>query len=59
MKIRMLTSIAGADFTVSRGEETARFSDEEASRMIANGMAEMVDPVIERAIVRPAKEKRG
>lgn len=58
MKIKMLTSIAGQDFALNRGEETERFSAEEAARMIADGMAEMVEPAIERAVTRPAKEKR-
>lgn len=60
MKIKMLTSIAGADFSLSRGEETDRFPAAEAQRLIAAGYAEPVAvPVIERAVVKPAREKRG
>lgn len=43
MTIRMLIGIAGTDFALSPGEETERFSDGEAERMIAAGMAEAVD----------------
>jgi hypothetical protein len=35
MKIRMLVSMAGVDFALSPGDETERFSDAEASRLIA------------------------
>lgn len=60
MKIRMLTSFAGADFTVSANEETERFSDAEAVRMIEAGYAVPVDgQKVERATKRLAPEKRG
>ncbi len=60
MKIKMLTSIAGVDFSLSRNEETERFSAGEAQRLIAAGYAEPVAaPVIERAVAKPAREKRA
>ena len=58
MKIKMLTSLAGADFVLSRGEETDRFGDAEAARLIAAGFAEPVE-AIERAVKRGPYEKRG
>jgi len=61
MKIRMLTSMAGADFVLSRGDETDRFSADEIKRLIDAGYAEAIsEQKIERTISRqPAKEKRG
>lgn len=60
MKIRMLTSFAGTDFTVSANEETERFSEAEAVRMIEAGYAVPVAaPKVERAVKMPAPEKRG
>jgi hypothetical protein len=47
MKIKMLESMAGQDFSLSPGEITDRFSDKEAKRFIATGIAEKapVEPV--------------
>lgn len=60
MKIKMLTSIAGADFTLSVGDETDRFSGDEAQRMLDAGFAVPVSEVkVERAVKSPAVEKRG
>lgn len=39
MKIKMIVSIAGADFALAPGGETERFSQDEAERMIAAGIA--------------------
>ena len=60
MKIRMLVSTAGVDFALSPGDETERFSDGEAARMIEAGQAIAVTgPKIERAVKSIAKiEKR-
>jgi NADH pyrophosphatase NudC (nudix superfamily) len=58
MKIKMLTSMAGSDFVLTRGEETERFGDAEAARIIAAGFAEPVES-IERAVKRTSFEKRG
>lgn len=58
MRIKVLICYAGADFTVNAGEETERFSDAEAVRMIENGTAVPVAPRIERA-VKPVQETRG
>lgn len=51
MKVKMLTSMAGANFTLSVGEVTEKFSDAEAKRMAAAGICE----IIEQA---PPKQKR-
>jgi hypothetical protein len=59
MKIKMLTSIAGVDFALAVGDETTRFSDAEATRLIAAGYAVPVsEPVVERAVRKPAPERR-
>lgn len=59
MKLRMLTSIAGIDFSLSPGDETERFANDEAVRMIAAGFAVPVAEIaIERAVQAPAPEKR-
>ncbi len=39
-KITMLQSLAGADFSLAVGDATDRFSDKEAKRLIAAGIAE-------------------
>ena len=61
MKIKMLVSYAGADFALSPGDETERFSNDEAARMIEAGTALPVDDrKVERAVKPSAKvEKRG
>ncbi|BEV45988.1 hypothetical protein [Afipia carboxidovorans] len=62
MKIRMLVSMAGANFALSVGEETERFSDAEAVRMIEAGYAV---PISERraetadALPAPEVRRRG
>jgi hypothetical protein len=43
MKIRMLTGISGLDFNVVPKEETDRFSDGEAVRLMLSDQAEPVD----------------
>lgn len=58
MRIRMLTCYAGADFTVNANEETERFSDAEAVRMIENGTAVPVAPKIERAVKAPVETRK-
>lgn len=59
MKIRMLTSMAGIDFALDHGAETTRFSEAEALRLIAAGYAvPVVEPVLERAVAKPAAERR-
>jgi len=47
MKLKMLESMAGRDFSLSVGEVTDRFSDKEAARFIKAGLAEKapVEPV--------------
>ncbi len=51
MKIIMLTSIAGADFSLSPRDGSERFSDDEAARLIDAGFAvpyvEPDDPMME------------
>ena len=39
MKIKMLTGIAGTGFSLSPDDETVRFSDTEAARLIDAGFA--------------------
>jgi hypothetical protein len=59
MKIKMLTSMAGANFALSVNEETERFSDEEAARRIAAGYAvPAAQSKTERAVKQPAPETR-
>jgi hypothetical protein len=59
MKIRMLASIAGADFALSAGDETERFSEAEAIRLIEAGSAVPVaGDKTERAVAAPAPETR-
>lgn len=61
MNIRMLVSIAGTDFDLRPGDETDRFGEDEAIRMVAAGYAV---PAVEQrqfeTTVRPvvAQEKR-
>jgi len=60
MKLKMLTSMAGNDFTVNAGEVTERFDGDEAARLIEAGYAVPDDTqVVERAVKAPAKERRG
>jgi hypothetical protein len=60
MKLKMLTGMAGRDFALSPGEETERFTGAEAERIVAAGYAVPVaEPKIERAVAKPAREKRG
>ena len=55
MKIRMNTAIAGPGLSISIGEETEAFSEDEALRMIAKGMAEEVIPPKPRTKARAKK----
>lgn len=58
MKIKMLVSVAGADFALDAGSETERFSDAECIRMIEAGYAQPVaEAEVERA-TRKTREKR-
>ena len=59
MKIKMLIGLAGQDFSLAPNEETSRFSDKEARRLIEAGYAVPVEPVREKAVKKPAPEKRG
>lgn len=54
MKLKMLVSMSGADFVLSPGEETERFSNEEAARMIEAGYAV---PVKEEARENMSKKR--
>jgi hypothetical protein len=59
MKIRMLVSIAGANVALSAGDETERFSEAEAARLIEAGFAvPVVEKAMERAVTAPAPETR-
>lgn len=58
MKLKMLTSMAGANFALSPGDETERFTGDEARRLIEAGYAELVrDEPVERAVKPGAPEK--
>lgn len=58
MKIKMLTSLAGPEYALSRGDER-EFEDGEAIRLIEAGYAvPAADAPMERA-VKPAAEKRA
>lgn len=60
MKIKMLTSLAGDDFAFAPGDETDRFADDEACRLVEAGYAmPVVEEKIERAVKKPVAEKRG
>jgi len=59
MKLRMLTSIAGDGYALHHGDETERFSGDEAMRLVAAGLAVPVsDEVVERAVKPAAPERR-
>lgn len=58
MKIKMLVSVAGADFALDAGAETERFSDAEAVRMIEAGYAEPIAVAPVETATKKAREKR-
>lgn len=59
MKIKMLQGIAGADFSLSPGDVTERFSDKEATRMVEAGFAVPdAEQKVERAVKPSAPETR-
>ncbi len=61
MKIRMTTSMAGTDYTLNAGDETDRFGDEEAMRIVEAGFAVIVEATKKRTAMKKnaAKEVRG
>lgn len=60
MKLKMLVSMAGADFALSVNEETERFFGDEATSLIEAGYAAPVaDEKVERATRKSMPEKRG
>ena len=57
MQIRLLTSIAGIDFSHASGE-IIEVDDAYSIRLIESGQAEIVDePVVEKAIRKPTTRK--
>jgi hypothetical protein len=59
MKIQMTVNMAGPEFSVNAGEETERFGDDEAKRLIAAGYAiPLAEEKTERAVKKPVQEKR-
>ena len=59
MKIKMLVSMAGVDFTLDVGSETDRFPGDEAIRLIEAGYAEPVaGGETERAVKKGGRKKR-
>ncbi|SKA31041.1 hypothetical protein [Consotaella salsifontis] len=60
MKIKMISSVAGVDFALSPGDETDRFGDAEAIRMIEAGFAiPVAGQEMERTVVDHVAERRG
>lgn len=61
MKIKMTIGLAGTDFSLAPNEETSRFPEKEAKRLIEAGYAVPVadSPAREKAVKKPAAEKRG
>lgn len=60
MKLKMLVSMSGADFALSPGDETERFSVDEAARMIESGYAiPVAEEERETTTKKRAAEKRG
>ena len=56
-KVKLLTSMAGIDFSHNRGD-VIDCNDAEAVRFIAAGIAEPVDAVkVERAVQKPSTRK--
>ncbi|CAN7430868.1 hypothetical protein LJR251_002745 [Rhizobium rhizogenes] len=59
MTVKMIVGIAGADFSLSPGEQTDRFSENEEARLIAAGHAVRSAPSkVERAVKPAAREIR-
>lgn len=59
MKIKMLVSMAGIDFVLNVGDETDRFGNDEAIRLIEAGYAAPADDAkAETATRKVAREKR-
>lgn len=58
MKIKMLVSIAGASFSLTDGDITEAFSEEEAARLIEKGLAEEVKAPVKKAAKRAPRAKR-
>lgn len=54
MKLKMLTGLSGRDFSLSPGEETDRFGDKEAKRLIKDGYAEVAPP---KPVKKPETKK--
>lgn len=60
MKIKMLVSLAGADFSVSPGDEYECSADEAARHIEAGNAVPIAAEKVERAVKPAAKvEKRG
>lgn len=60
MKLKILVGMAGADFSLSPGDETDRFTGEEAQRIIAAGYAVPVAArAVERAVAPAPAETRA
>lgn len=57
MKLKMLVSIAGADFALSPNDETDRFSGTEAARLIEAGAAVPVAAKETEKAVKPEPQE--
>ncbi|MCX5570613.1 MULTISPECIES: hypothetical protein [Kaistia] len=53
MKVRMLVSLAGSHFALSRGDETDRFDEVQAARLIEAAYAVAVEPTAGGAVPGP------
>lgn len=60
MKLKMQIGLSGVDFSLAPGEETERFTGEEAMRLIEAGIAAPVaEEKRETATKKTVPEKRG
>jgi hypothetical protein len=61
MKIRMTVGMAGIDYSLSPGDETDQFGNDEAVRLIDAGYAvQVAEREVERSVnKRASKEDRG
>lgn len=57
MKIKMLMGVAGRDFSLSPREETERFPEKEAQRLVDAGFAEAVKPAAPETGTKPGGRK--
>jgi hypothetical protein len=55
MRVRIIQCLSGPEFTLNPGDETERFGDAEAKRLISAGIAEVVGKAPpKKAAAKPA-----